>query len=1019
MRQWKGLTNSDYNTDVRKREDIILRIKELAATYVPEWQYDGENPDIGSVIAMLFADGMEDNLKRYNTLLERDYVELMNMLGISLRPAFPAHSIVLMELAQNTIPGFRLKKGIKLIGTGEGETAPVFETAHSIYVTESRLKSAFMTSGKNGKVIPLLGEFLPVRYINEMSVVMDEEEEQAVSAEKETNYNVSAYPFSLFDFDGEGYGKYGLLFYHSHLFDVMDNDIIMQIAESPELVDGILNGRYGLAYYGDSGFEPVDHIRRVADNCLAFRKQGECRKVSEKGTEYSVLLLEPKEIPDRNVLTSGIGFSSSGEPKTPELVWNGTTELESDRFLPFGDRIGLYSELYIGHDAYFSKPGAKVTMTFRLQYDTLEVALPKKEVEAMLKVIKRKPKKDIEGAPADVFVDEVSIEYYNGIGWRKLVTDVPVRQLFGNEKEGMYEISFTCPKDWVPIESGGVSGRSIRLQVIRSDNCYFQPAIHHYPIISGMKISYTYGDRFEKPEKLYSFQGMAKTDLSLAMATNRTTPVFRISRYQDTALYLGFDRKIEDGPVSLFVQVKENEGYQTGNLAFSYSTRDGFVRLKLSDHTDGFSHTGTIRFMPPTDMVKMTLEGQEAYWLKVTDEMSVFDRNERQRPLISDICLNAVEVDNIDTMNEDEYYIDSFGPDMEFALNAQNILSLDVWVNEIGQFSEAEMRRMLAEDSENTRAEYSFLGEIEEFYVRWSEVDNFDQSSQGDRHYIVDRMNGRLRFGDGVHVQIPRNVSGIAFKVVLRKCDGDLANLETGLINESLGGLLFVNRIQNPVRAYGGMNMETVEGALRRGTGVLNSRNRLISAQDYEREVLNYSSRISQAKVIVGRQKDGGVVPGAITLVILMNDYYDGEQSFMHMRNRLREHLLSKCELSVDGSKISIVEPTFVEISVDAWVQVLRADDSFEVQQELHRVLDDYLDPIRNQSWDIGRMVQNAQIELRLNMEKGRALLKKLMVTARYRDSEGVHEVSPEVLAGNPYVLVTSGEHRIHFEQNN
>jgi len=370
-------------------------------------------------------------------------------------------------------------------------------------------------------------------------------------------------------------------------------------------------------------------------------------------------------------------------------------------------------------------------------------------------------------------------------------------------------------------------------------------------------------------------------------------------------------------------------------------------------------------------------------------------------------------------MNEDEYYIDSFGPDMEFALNAQNILSLDVWVNEIGQFSEAEMRRMLAEDSENTRAEYSFLGEIEEFYVRWSEVDNFDQSSQGDRHYIVDRMNGRLRFGDGVHVQIPRNVSGIAFKVVLRKCDGDLANLETGLINESLGGLLFVNRIQNPVRAYGGMNMETVEGALRRGTGVLNSRNRLISAQDYEREVLNYSSRISQAKVIVGRQKDGGVVPGAITLVILMNDYHDGEQSFMHMRNRLREHLLSKCELSVDGSKISIVEPTFVEISVDAWVQVLRADDSFEVQQELHRVLDDYLDPIRNQSWDIGRMVQNAQIELRLNMEKGRALLKKLMVTARYRDSEGVHEVSPEVLAGNPYVLVTSGEHRIHFEQNN
>ena len=370
-------------------------------------------------------------------------------------------------------------------------------------------------------------------------------------------------------------------------------------------------------------------------------------------------------------------------------------------------------------------------------------------------------------------------------------------------------------------------------------------------------------------------------------------------------------------------------------------------------------------------------------------------------------------------MSEEAYYIDVFGPNMEFALNAQNILSMELWVNEIGLFSESEMKRMLTEDPEHTKAEYSFLGEIEEFYVKWEEVDNFDRSLPGDRHYVIDRMNSRLHFGDGVHVQIPRNTKGVAFQVIMRRCDGEVANIGPGMIGDSLSGLMFVDQIRNPIQAYGGMNMETVEEALRRGTSTLNARNRLVSVQDYEREALNFSRQISQAKVIVGRKKDGSFHPGAVTMVLLMQDYREGEHSFLHIRQRLKEHLQEKCELAALGGEMEIVEPIFVEISVEAWVQVIRADDTFEVQQDLKRVLQEYLDPILNAGWDIGRMVKMAQIELRLNMEKGKALLHRLMVTARYQDETGRHETDLEALVGNPYVLVTSGVHKIHFEQSN
>lgn len=1012
MRQWK--TTSDYRIEEKKKSDIIARIRQLAASYVPEWQFDEENPDIGSVIALLYADEMEENIRRYNTLLERDYVELMNMLGISLKPAFPAHSIVLMHLTPDTIPGFKLKKGVKLLGGSEEEdTGLIFETAHSVYITESQLSSAFMVSGKNGKVIPVFGSFPDISYVNEREQISEEETEPVTEPE------LSGFPFSLFDFKGEGYGKYGLLFYHPHLFDVQDNDILMEIGSAPDFVREIMQGTYRLSYYGEKGFQQITDIRQINESQIAFQKEGKCKKITEQGKEYSVLLLEPREIPETNVMVSKIGFSSAGIEKNPDFLWNGTTELIPGKFLPFGEVLSLYQEFYIGQEEYFSKPGARIKIRFQLDFGTHLASIPIQQEEAELKIIKKKAKRDIQGAPAEIYADEISFSYYNGVGWRRIVTDTPVQQIFSRAQAGSCEISFICPEDWQPMETEGSNGRSIRVQITRADNCFYQPALHHYPVIRNMKVSYSYGERFESPSRLYSYQGSKKRDLTVAMAENPMIPVFSTSRYQDTALYLGFHKKMEDGPVSLFVQVKEMEGYPSGKLTFAYSTRDGFSRLRISDHTEGLSHTGTLLFMPPTDMAKQVLEGQEAYWIRITDEKRYLEDNPAKQPVICDIRTNAVEVDNVDTMAEDAYYIDVFGPNMQFALNAQNILSLEVWVNEIGLFSENEMKRMLTEEPDDTRAEYSFLGEIEEFYVKWKEVDNFDCSCPGDRHYVVDRMNSRLCFGDGVHVQIPRNTKGIAFKVRMCRCDGRVANVAPEMITESMSGLLFVDKISNPVQAYGGMNMETVEEALRRGTTSLNARNRLVSAQDYEREALNFSRQISQAKVIVGKKKDGRIQPGAITLVLLMEDYQDGEHSFLYIRQRLKEHLRQKCELTVPEDELDIVQPIFAEISVEAWVRVIREDDTFEVQQELKRVLEEYLDPIQNKQWEIGRTVRKAQIELRLNMEKGRALLHRLMVTARYQDETGVHEVEPETLVDNPYIIVTSGVHKIHFEQSN
>lgn len=1021
MRQWKTTLWNDTSIDSRQREDILNKMRELAASYTPEWQFDTENPDIGSTIALLYADEMQELVRRYNSIPERNCVELVNLLNVSLKAAYPAKGIVLMDLVANTVPGMKLPKGVKLLAeAADSESSVIFETANTVYLTSAALRSIFMTDGKNGNVYPVRGDFPKLSYLKAEQAAEEPASEEAEATESE---EAAAIPFlgwtpeanfPLFDFTKEAYGLRGMLLYHKHLFDVEHNDILMELKGGSELLDAICDGRFRFAYLTAEGFVDITQVKRVSTERLSFRKDLECAKVREQDEEYSVLLIEPKGPVTKNLVVENIGFSSEGSPEAAQLVWDGNAELDPKRFQPFGEIMNTYSELYLSHEAYFTKPGAQLTIDFALDFASKLVSLPTKEDES-LKVIKRKPRKDAVGAPAEVYAEEIAIEYNNGIGWKRLATKAPVSQLFTNAKAGHCRIEFICPADWEAAEEGSANVHWLRLRLLRADNCYYQPSLHHYPVIRNLTISYTYEHALDAPNKLLCYQGSRKKNMTVALTRDTVTPVFFRNPYNTTSLYLGFDERIEDGPASIMFEVEEREGYSGRSIRYYYSTREGFKRLKLVDNTAGLEHTGTIVFLPPADMARVNIEGQEGYFLRITDERNATSEETVHYPTIRDVRINAVEVSNIDTLSEQDYYIDYFGPNMVFALNADRVLDADVWVNEMDHYSESEMRALLTREPQNTRAEYRMDGSISEFYIKWQEADNFDASTATDRHYMIDRQSNRILFGDGVHVRIPRNTKGIAFKLIIRCCAGKEANVGPGAIQGALSNLMFVGSIENPLPTYGGMNTETFDEALRRGATQLGNKNRLISTMDYEREILNLSSSILQAKAVVDVKKDGSKVPGALTMVLFMKEYREGPASFLKMRERVLEHLRSRCELSVDVRSLDVVAPLFVRVSAEVWVRLVEADDSFEIQQHLLSVLERYLDPTRNSLWDIGRMCRRSQIDMMLGIEKGGALLDKVMLSASYEDESGIHEVDLDTLRSNPYVLVTSGEHKIHF----
>ncbi len=58
-------------------------------------------------------------------------------------------------------------------------------------------------------------------------------------------------------------------------------------------------------------------------------------------------------------------------------------------------------------------------------------------------------------------------------------------------------------------------------------------------------------------------------------------------------------------------------------------------------------------------------------------------------------------------------------------------------------------------------------------------------------------------------------------------------------------------------------------------------------------------------------------------------------------------------------------------------------------------------------------MPRRSQILMKLNVLKSKAVIRRLVVTVRYTDRSGTHEVDLGDLQENPYMICCSGSHQV------
>ena len=122
------MKQNEWVLDSRTQKDLCRRVEELAASYTPEWRFDRHDPDIGSTLALIFTGQMADNIRRMNQLPEKYHTEFVNLLGLNLKPSYPAAGVAVVDLLRGTVPGVALPRGSRLMADSEEGNPILFET---------------------------------------------------------------------------------------------------------------------------------------------------------------------------------------------------------------------------------------------------------------------------------------------------------------------------------------------------------------------------------------------------------------------------------------------------------------------------------------------------------------------------------------------------------------------------------------------------------------------------------------------------------------------------------------------------------------------------------------------------------------------------------------------------------------------------------------------------------------------------------------------------------------------------
>ncbi|GIG59132.1 putative baseplate assembly protein [Longispora fulva] len=254
----------------------------------------------------------------------------------------------------------------------------------------------------------------------------------------------------------------------------------------------------------------------------------------------------------------------------------------------------------------------------------------------------------------------------------------------------------------------------------------------------------------------------------------------------------------------------------------------------------------------------------------------------------------------------------------------------------------------------------------------WREVTSFAGSGATDRHFMVDRGAGELLFGPAVrgadgglrhYGAVPGKGATIRIPVY-RTGGGRRGNVARNMLQIQRDPVPFVSTVSNRVPASGGVDGESVEDASTRGPLTLRTRDRAVTAEDFEQLAREAAPDAARVRCVPVSEESGAVRVLVVPAVTATDDL-----RFADLKPSAA--LLSKVSRYLDerrciGARISVEPPFYQGVTVVAELQARPRTEPEVLRARALQELYAYLHPITggpdHTGWPFGRPVHSGDI---------------------------------------------------------
>jgi predicted phage baseplate assembly protein len=321
----------------------------------------------------------------------------------------------------------------------------------------------------------------------------------------------------------------------------------------------------------------------------------------------------------------------------------------------------------------------------------------------------------------------------------------------------------------------------------------------------------------------------------------------------------------------------------------------------------------------------------------------------------------------------------------------------------------------------------------------WQIRSDFDSSSRQDFHALLNATSGIVTFGDGENSRVPPDLRKSSAPAT-RKClifaksettQGAEQNLAAGTITQLARSphnlaLLYdpaadpdglsvfqsqLSTITNPTPIWNGAPEETIALAAGRADQLVATSPRAVTLADYERlALLAPGTRVARAKALANLHPSFPCfsAPGMITLVVLPFLPAGRPYPSPGLLGVVTAYLNRR---RIIGTRVQVVGPNYVEVSVQAEVQSDAGIDKTRLQQSIVDALNNFFDPLiggpDGTGWPFGRDVYRSEILRVIDQVNGVDHVNSMDLL-----TDGCEATCGNVCLG-PISLVAASEHAI------